>query len=372
MDEDEKEAVEVRPSVTMDQVMEEARRRPLEVFDSYPIQEIREVCIKALEDGGWNLPWNLPKSEILANWAENRIEVLISWKDPMWKKILNWYVFNAGSGAGGYFISVKVAVRAVEFAIATASFGGSLAGEAGHCVSARLQRNPELYWQVPRMKEFLEMSLFPRSDEIGRVSWRFGWTSAAERAIRRITDARDTTFLPLIRQLAIEDRWLAPVPADPFALPAQSAVLCKAAEMLAEAVKDQTPDLNSTVGARLREDGGLRGSVAVSVDYPERVEVGARLVLIRVLFTTTRADEKEQLSQILPRLKVFWEGEGFDPAGRIRGEITIDTASGVGGVEMTVTTRGRKRFWVVFSTKIPAGGGGVKPICTMAGYVTVE
>lgn len=339
-------ALGICPSMSMGELLREAETRPVATFDRCPIADVRGECIKTLEEREWGVSGSsLPADvENLSDWAENRICALLERHDLLWKRLLEWYVFHAGSYGRGR-CDEETAVRAIEFAVTLAKEQGWMAhADAVHSIFSRLRRDGFLYWHVPSMKSFLEWLLSTETKRNSATSWSFGWSSA-ERAVRRIVGAEDVTFLSRLEGLAGVENWEVVGGSDPFGLAIQSAVIVRAVKMLREAREKQMPDLNATVGARLRKEAKLSGSVAVHVNYPESVTVGEE-ALIRVWFgVTTKASEVDELVKILPRLSVHLKCEWL----AFTGQPYLAFESGSDAARVTVKpTRGNNRFWLSF------------------------
>ncbi len=369
-------AADIRPSVGMEEILREARMQPLVTFDLYPVVEVRDQCIRTLEvEGNWNSGYYLPAdTESASGWAERRIYVLRGLGDPLWKKLLEWYVYHAGTyGRGRFDFDEETVVLAIEFAIALAQRERLGQAEAVHAVSSRLRRDSRLYWHAPSMRSFLEWLL--STDETGKNSateWCAGW-ALAETAIRRIVEAEDITFLPRLESLAGVENWEVVRGSDPFGLAHQSAIISRAVTMLREARERQMPDLSSTVGARLRREAGFWSRVVVGVDWPRRVKQGEE-VQVRIWFSNP--EEITRLARVTPRISVFCEVEGFNPP---EPKTMIFRHASVFEQVTLKPTRGNKRFWLTFclAKKENCCKGGhvtteIEELAKMAGYIFVE
>lgn len=177
------------------------------VFDTYPTIEVRKAILKRLLDD---------QVRVIVhdiNWIEQRINDLakeqaeekIDADPPLWKQMLEWYVFNAGAVRGD---ETGATERAIEFAIAIAKkdeFAGShgffFRSDILKIIIARIKRDPERYenMKAPSLKPFLESFLVDAYDP------KFGPTYSqlvdVERIVRCLIKVWDASFLPHIEKV---------------------------------------------------------------------------------------------------------------------------------------------------------------------------
>lgn len=188
---------------------------PTAYFDEYPVDWVRDECLKALGQGRYLL--TLSSSD----WAERWILFLLG-KEPREAerafKILSWYLF-ANSSCGEGDKETDLAVRAIEFAIGLSentSYSLCYGNRIAKDVTGRLCKRDGavLYPEVKGIKEYLnglimdiwEVGIVRRikfqctSYSINKRSYlEDGWHNL-ERALKVILHMEDFSFISMLDQ----------------------------------------------------------------------------------------------------------------------------------------------------------------------------
>lgn len=368
----------------------------VEAFDACPVDVVREACIRGLTEYS-DRSGNFISRE-LAEWAESRVHDLRSHHDDLWLQLLNWYVHGVktiyssdGKHRWGYD---DIPIRAIEFAIEFFHESDFRRGQIAKVVLEKVRHDPYLYWLSPSMPRFLEKLLGLGVDLVEkRLDYDEEHWSMAERAIRRIDQVEDTTFLEQLKDLArcFEQGTIRtfklpglPEPSDPFAHPRNTTLLRTVVERLEKARKEQTPDLNASVGASIREKAGFIGSAGVIVKYPKRVKYGPSVTIsVQVTSTKPREDNSKWIAAF-DRFSIGWLGEGFLAASSLT---TNESQAEKGKTELTarfgdpvdsctfraIPTKGNNRFWLTFRYEGGVGSEGLREpgteLAKTAGYI---
>src|SRR3972149_1482674 len=186
----------IRQTVPYEKLARLASEIPFVSFDEWPILEIRDKAVDAIEGRG------IFAEDI--KWVEERIRNLINEENVSRKlvvKLLDCYLFRTHD---------THIPGAVEFAIGLFMNPGSLRQRlfAEDIIKSAINRgirNPFLYWQVPSMHNFLSV-LIKSLGAYGNYT-DSEWVDV-ERALRAIIKAEDIQFIPLLRNTleAFKDR----------------------------------------------------------------------------------------------------------------------------------------------------------------------
>lgn len=275
-------------TASLQRLLEDAQCEPFDLFEKWPIDEVREACLKKLRRN----PYNWINIKVSADRIEAIIRSALAIEDPRWNELFHWYIRFAGEGECPH---AEESVRAVEFAISLSREYKEqplISGDTAKAVCNKLKRDPSLYWAAPSIHEFLSSLLLFVSDAGGKgydlTEWGF-----AERAIRRIVAATDTSFLESIERMYEDHRngkiFLNKHDAKEniFASVQNEALFAKARHLLHEARREQTPDLNAAVGMPIRQlSDSIKGSVAVWVQHQPFVQL-KDTAIITVTFSST-------------------------------------------------------------------------------------
>lgn len=301
-----------RKTVSLQEILKKAEYEEFSVFDEWPLEEVRRLCIKSLKD----------RREVdiasYAEWAESRIRAMSKQGDLTdWTELLSWYIYNSKSEFKG---------RALEYAITLAKEKENryrFLGEISKHLAGKIRNEPEVYWYVPSMREFLK-TLLSRIKLTGEnTSYMDADWYCAERAIRCIVKVEDIEFLPQIEEiLSCHEKEQGKHFSDldertNFSRVQRIAFLQEAVRVLLEARKKQMADINIVFGAYLREKAGLLGSVVVRLHCPERIPANQFVYLldkgleIRLDLELTKPEEEKKLLPVLKNHAVDFLGEGF-------------------------------------------------------------
>jgi len=345
-------AIELEETVSLEQILGRIERDSawdlLNIFDRWPLYEIRGKVIRTLLDKPHHVYLQL------ADGVEERIRQLRTenYERDYWRGLLSWYIANSLP------FDSAVAVRAIEFAIAfSEEFSEEV--EVAKEVSGRLKKTPDLYWKVPSMRRFTDKLTLGLCPEYPIWQW-----TQVERAIRRIVQVRDITYLPRIENLLnLLKRGVYKLrehEGDEFTFGQNLQFLEDAARVLKQAQQEQEPDLNVAVGSYLREKAGLTGSVIVRLEYQQESDSSKLVVPIEVVVKLELTDPAEtlKLALILERhhVRIRWYGEGFT------GTKILGTGEAIKGYIppvaqfndqlqcgfSTFPSRGSNRFWLDF------------------------
>lgn len=176
------------PSVRYKKVLkEEVRNDPLKCFMEWNFVEIRQACLKKMQD--------FEIGYYHADWAEECIKSLRKSRNyedlTLAEDVLSWYVFRARQD--------DLAVRAIEFAISLTEKDTLSVNKVSKIVAGRLKEDISLYNLVPSLKLFL-CKLLGHTTNFRHGNWHgkeyFGsdW-HMSERAQRIIQAAGDFSFL---------------------------------------------------------------------------------------------------------------------------------------------------------------------------------
>lgn len=345
-------AIKLEKTISLRDILERLERddtwKLLEIFDKLPLEEIRKKIIRRLSDYQPHEVY----SEI-ADGVEERIRQLhVDYRErDYWGGLLSWYIANSPA-------ETAMAVRAIEFAIDfSEKFNEELT--VAKEISGRLKKTPDLYWQAPSMRRFIDKLISGLCFEYSTVEW-----TQAERAIRRIVQVCDITYLPQIKKLlGLFERGvykLAQHEGDEFAFGQNLQFLKDAVRILKQAQQEQTPDLNAAVGSYLRERASLAGSVIVRLEYQQENDPSKLTVPVEVVVKLELTDpiEAAKLALVLKQCYVRLWGEGFTGT-KILGtdESVKDYFLGPKGAVFndqfqcgfsTFPSRGSNRFWLYF------------------------
>lgn len=296
-------------TVSLQRLLEDARHEPFDLFEKWLIDEVREACLEKLRRD----PYNWINIRVSAERIEAIIRSAFAIEDPRWNELFHWYIRFAGEGA--YPHGAEESERAVEFAISLSREYKEqplIPGETAKAVCNKLKKNPSLYWAAPGIHEFLSSLLLFVSDA-GEKGYDLTEWGFAERAIRRIVAATDTSFLESIERM-YEDHCNGKIflnkhdaKENIFASAQNEALLAKARHLLHEATREQTPDLNAAVGMPIRKlNDFIKGSILVRVQHRPLVRLKDMTSTITVAFSSTR--NMEDLRALRESLKdVFIE-----------------------------------------------------------------
>lgn len=366
-------------TVALESILEQARLRPFEVFEAWPIDVVRKTCLETLRRGSHG---RIGAGGMMVEHLEDLIRRLREANDNLWEDLFHWYVQYAGEG--------QQAIRAVEFAIALARDGRSELHEAAKAVSNKLHLHSDrLYWEASQMGSFMETLL--GALEPGSDGYRPGAWQLAERAIRRIVAEEDTSFLPQIEKLAAAhekgDLYPASSRNDPFAQVMNNALLAEALKVLRLAREAQTPDLTASVGSFLRGQAGFSDSVVIGVGVSFSRHLYANTpVELRVIIEPTRRGERNELAAMLPNLWVQLESNGSVEVLRDKTECeparwtevasrggwfsTLRQFTSEASCAFTLKScAGRRRLWLTFQSQVK---GRRTNLATVVKYVTFE
>ena len=343
--------IKLEKTVNLKDIFEQLERdntwRLFEIFDRLPLDEIRKRIIRRLSDYRPHEVY----SEI-ADGVEERIRQLRANNErDYWRGLLSWYIANSPD-------DTAVAVRAIEFAIAFSDEFGE-EWDVAKEVSGRLRKAPGLYWRAPSMRRFIDKLISGLCFEYRERQW-----TQVERAIRRIVQVCDITYLPQIEKLlSLFEKVvykLAQHEDDEFAFGQNLQFLRDTARILKQAQKEQMPDLNVAVGSYLRKRAGLTGSVIVRLEYQQESDPAKLMVPVEVVVRLELTDPTEaaKLAPVLEQCYVRLWGEGFTGT-KILGtdELVRDYFLGPKGAVFnnqlwcgfsTFPSCGSNRFWLYF------------------------
>lgn len=358
--------------------LEEIRKRiiiadgPLNVFDEWPVREIREECLAMLEQ--------MSIANEYAGWFENRISSCLENDDHLWQRLLSCYIFRSCN-------VIHSQARALEFAIGLAKekrFAHWGVGEISKLVAGKIKQNPELYWRVPSMHEFLNLLiswfLKQSSGEMTDPSTYYTDTQwhEMERALRIALAARDTTLLPVFETVFEKLNLGLKKPTECFKddlmISSHIAFLSGAISVLKRAEKDQNPDLNATaVGVFLRKKADISGNVGVYVGYAKRVFDRNSIPVTIRLFPTNPA-ERDRLCAAHSYCRVRIRGEGcctvsIPHATQQSSEVSNDFDENLSCHFLVFPSRGMNRFWLRFDA---VENHGLRFLLEMACYISCE
>lgn len=321
----------------------------LDIFDRWPLSEVREKIIQRLS--GYRPHQVYDK---LADGVEERIcQLRVNYDErDYYRGLFSWYIANSPLDGGE-------AVRAIEFAIAFSDKFNNEEMTVAKEVFGRLKKTPDLYWQVPSMRCFINKLISGLCFEYSEQQW-----TQVERAIRRIAQVCDTTYLPCIEGLLVLFKKgaykLAEREGDEFTFGQNLQLLKDAVEILKQALREQTPDLNMAVGSYLRRQADLTGSVIVRLEYQQESDPAKFTVPMEVVVRLELTDPTEaaKLAPILKQCCVRLWGEGFTGT-KILGidDPVKDYFWGPKGAVFndqlqcgfsTLPSRGSNRFWLHF------------------------
>ncbi len=189
----------VLKSVTLAELYEMARRKPKTTFDDWPILEIRQKYLKAME--GWLF------YKDLADWAEKQIWELFSLEVEVPEAMLERYMFNAQDTARAIEFSLSLVLGKSICPFHKVSGFVSIENTVSKIVAGRLLKNEVvvLYHKLPSLPKFLEELLgkLDRPYRTNDSSYEYSGSDwvCAERALRIIIEYKDFSFLPKIEEL---------------------------------------------------------------------------------------------------------------------------------------------------------------------------
>lgn len=181
-----------KKTIDLAEVLSKVRQNPLKYFEDWHLLEVRERCLKEMEQ--WRYIY-----ESHAEWAEACIRDFLEQGDDynFREKVLSWYVFAAKDG---------LAVRAIEFAFSLWREHKVHSPELSKLIAGRLlegrRRDIDLYSKLPPLREFLEKLLDELKEDRRDGYFDSDWF-CAERALRIIDAAGDVSFLPQIEELIL-------------------------------------------------------------------------------------------------------------------------------------------------------------------------
>ncbi|KKR09632.1 MAG: hypothetical protein UT37_C0015G0003 [Parcubacteria group bacterium GW2011_GWA2_39_18] len=193
---------------------------PLETFEKYPIQEVRDVCLKKIRDYDWSdYSWNYSGrgiSPAWADWAEQCVKELLQQEDPLWKDILALYVQNTKHKNSSWNQDPEnwtPVVRSIEFALSLVNLEERLLGSEfstiAKFVTGKIKDCPVAYEHVPSMKNFIEKLLFNciLKNPDGTLHYIAKYREAdwynIIRALSIIVKCQNFSFIPAIEELVV-------------------------------------------------------------------------------------------------------------------------------------------------------------------------
>lgn len=361
-------------TLSVQEVIEIARNgEPFRIFDRFPLREVRAACLEVMK----NSPYNATTEERVG-WAEAHLSELARVDDDILEGLLSWYLFTTPE---------EFAVRALEFAIRLGreTLSDTLCSKL---IAGRLKEKPKLYWLAPSLHKYLKAQFGSTRNmvAVGESYSDHAW-HLAERAIRRILQVQDVTFLPVIRELEEAHRTGQTRPAsdDGFTAVTHTAILLEALRALTAAKAEQWPDLHATVGEFLRTELGLAGKVHVFLSWgeslPKHVEAD-EVIMLRVRLDAQMTDV-ERMRRSLNPLLITCSTEGLEilhVRGHVGGikdsrwysvplELDEDLTA---EVHVRPEAPGHKRLWLTFEWFTPRGKGKKRVLARTAYYVDCE
>lgn len=340
-------AIKLEKTVDLEKIFEKINHGSawelLNIFDKWPLDEIRRRIIRGLLD------WPHEIYPELAGELEERIRQLhANHERDYWKGFLSWYIANSPS---------RVAVKAIEFAI---NFSEEFReeSEVAKEISGRLKVNPGFYWEVPSLRRFFDALISGLAFEYSLNQW-----IQVERAIRRIVQVRDTTYFSQVISLFVSFERkvykLREYEGDEFTFGQNLQFLKDATLILKQAQQKQMPDLSVAIGSYLREQADLAGSVIIRLEYQQESDPAKLMVPVEVIIRLELTDPAEaaKLAPILERCHVEWWGEGFSgtkflgTGGVSEGCFNPKEAPPDGRFQCgfsTFPSSGSNRFWLTF------------------------
>ncbi len=207
-----------------------AKDNPLTTFEKYPVLEIQEACLKAM-DGS-----DVPLWDCDADWAEACIRDFLKQNivaSNFRERVLAWYVYSTRKA---------LSIRAIEFAISLWQNKRIQTGELTKLIVEKLldrrYAEPDLYCKVLSLRDFIE-EVFNEFKDMGRATgyYDYHWY-ALERILRIIVAVKDFSFLDRIEEiiLSLQEGKIWPLSLSPYYIKSMHLVaLQDAKKILAEA-----------------------------------------------------------------------------------------------------------------------------------------
>lgn len=289
-------------SYSMEKIRERAERHPFEVFDSYPVDEVRAYCLEKIKRGGYE-----EDPEWVADWFEVRIKESVRYPYRWDEPLCSAYLFMPCPRE----LREVFGVRAIEFFVQTLFEMASWHDyenpftKLSKLLCGFIAQHPSLYWRSYSLREYFGRVLrliMPVTN-----CWHYytedGW-HASKRVIREIARNQDVMYLPQLEQIlaahelvlkakdADNDVWTV-MPngswpdieiargSDDFEGPMNTAFIRRAVDLLKQAQqKEQPADLN-VLGSYITEKLGVDLRPLVRVEYPHKLQciAGQRLVV---------------------------------------------------------------------------------------------
>lgn len=177
-----------KESIGQDYIDKRIRFHPFEVFEKWPIAEIRVKCLATLRT--WD-EFNEYHAELL----EECITDLFEQRDKLYRDLLDLYIFKTKR---------DLAARAIEFALSLNKKSTCGTDDLSKWVAGRLIKDSwgDIYSKVPSLRGYLT-GLLGELEKYKADGYPDYYWFRAERAIRVILRADDFSFLPQIEKLLL-------------------------------------------------------------------------------------------------------------------------------------------------------------------------
>lgn len=241
------EISEMQPTCSLQKVLEtDARDNPFATFLKYDLAEVRNVCVKKLNDIRHAYSYHADQAEAL-------VKKLREGKDHnYWEKILEWYLF-AAEDSDWRDKDATILKRAIEFALTLAHDEESLIAKL---LVGRLKKGTfsiEMYGKMPALKNFFHELLrkvyWEKKLRKGRgvlltgQLWSETWQNAV-RAIEVAVPAGDFSLIEDIERIIflMEEGALYPAQYEHWSLKDTRIAYLKAAKERLEEAKQEAAE----------------------------------------------------------------------------------------------------------------------------------
>lgn len=194
-----------------------ARDNPFEIFEKYPLDEIRKICLKQVWELGFQNTRGIDRSEEL-DWSEKCAKDLLQQGDPLWKDVLALYVQNTKPYGGTHPEVNKEnwenVIRSIEFAISLVDFNEVALKDRLSTVAKTVTGKikdcpPEIYGLVPSLPKFINKLLTNCiiRDPDGTIRYACHYQNTdwynIIRALTMLVRCPDASFIPVIEELIL-------------------------------------------------------------------------------------------------------------------------------------------------------------------------
>lgn len=171
-------------SITLKSLIDtELRHDPFGTFDRYPFTEVREAFIAKYSGYANRRPADVPQ------WIEDHITALWKQCDPLWLKMLEWYLFPPSTSFW------RDCHCPVGFAIGIWFEEGLEKRHIFKAIIAALKRAAYLYWHDERVEDFVLEVINDLQHPSGGAYSETAWMNF-ERIVKLVMEVKDILILP--------------------------------------------------------------------------------------------------------------------------------------------------------------------------------